>query len=415
MKKKCMAFVLVIAMLIGLFAACGGEPAENLAGAPPLEEAENPPAANAGDAPEAEDGILQFSRALFREVLALDEENPVISPLSAYYVLSMAAFGAGGETLEEFSALLGREPMELAADLEALTRRLTDTAGSTTLQIAGSVWMAEDFPIVAAFNQAMADYFGAEAWARDFGAPETVDEINAWVYEQTAGLIDEMLSSISRDAVMLLFNTLYFSAQWAEQFNPMTAYQDIFHPENGEAREVTFLSSGTGTFPVSVTEQYEAVMLPYDDGRMGFLLVRPTDGSSVRDFAARHDLGQILAGLTETPEVQVRMPKLDLEFEILLNEVLIAMGLELAFGDMADFTGISEDDHSLYISTVLQKVRMLVDEEGTEAAAATMVQIERTSIALDMIELTFNTPYLFAVYDLQAGIPLFMGVLDNPA
>ena len=427
MKKRICALILALAMVLGLLAACL-EPAavdqpepsfietetwpdENL----PAENPPQPPTTGPAMSGEAEAAILRFSQTLFREVLALEEENPVISPLSAYYVLAMAALGAGGETLAEFSALLGREPGELAADLNHLTRRLTDTAGSTILQIAGSVWTAEDFAVNPTFQQAMADYFDAQAQSRDFAAPETLEEINAWVAQQTEGLIDQMLSDIGRDAVMLLINTLYLSAKWAEAFNPMTTHQGQFYPETGASYETTFLSTRPGTFPVAITEAYEAVMLPYDDGRLGFLLVRPTDGTPIRAFAAEHDLNEILAGLTATPDVQIRMPMLDLEYAVQLNEILQAMGLQAAFCDGADFSGISAEEEPLRISTVLQKVRMLVDEEGTEAAAVTVIEIERAGILLNMIELTFNSPYLFAVYDLQAGIPLFLGLLDNPA
>ncbi|MCL2828647.1 MAG: serpin family protein [Oscillospiraceae bacterium] len=419
MKRKLIALLIAATMLAGLFSGCTG------ANAPPppptpAEEgayvAPEPLPAEIDPLPRGmHEAIRLFSHTLFQEVLALSEENPVISPLSAYFALAMVALGANGETLDEFVALLGRMPHELAADLLALSRDLKDTAGSTALQIAGSVWIDDSYTVNPAFATAMADYFNAQALSRDFDAPETVDEINAWVAEQTEYLIDQVLDSIGRDAVMLLINTLYFSGKWADAFNPMTEYQGTFHPATGSAVEVPFLSTGTGAFPIAVTDQFEATLLPYDDDRLGFLLVRPTDGTSVRDFAAAHDLSGILALLEESPEAQIRMPKLDLEYEVRLNNLLQAMGLEKAFGDLADLSGLIEEDERLHISQVLQKVRLLVDEEGTEAAAVTVVTIERASIDLNLIELTFDTPYLYAIVDLETGIPLFMGVLDNPA
>jgi len=424
MKKRLIALLLALAMLTGLLAGCGAghRPSPAQTPEPPaLSEYDDPVSpeplpAVIGDFPAGTTGAIQaFSHTLFRDVLALSDENPVISPLSAYFALAMVALGANGETLDEFTALLGREPHELAADLLALTRDLKDVSGSTALQIAGSVWVDDNFTVNPDFAAAMADYFSALALSRDFAAPETVDEINAWVAEQTDDLIDHMLDSIGRDAVMLLINTLYFSGKWAADFNPMTEYQGTFHPATGSAVEVPFLSTGTGAFPVAVTDQFEAALFPYDDDRLGFLLVRPTDGTSVRDFAAAHDLGGILAQLEDAPEAHIRMPKLDLEYEVRLNDLLQAMGLEKAFGDLADLSGLIEEDERLYISSVLQKVRLLVDEEGTEAAAVTVVTIERASIDLNLIELTFDTPYLYAIVDLETGIPLFMGVLDNPA
>jgi len=427
MKKKLIALLIAVAMLASLLAACAvpvesGEPDPAPVPEPPVTlpgDLTRPmPPVEGGNPDEAKAAIANFSQALFREVMALGEENPVISPLSAYYALAMVALGARGETRAEFEALLGRNPEALARDLYTLTRQLMDNVGSTQINIAGSVWVYDDVTIDPDFAQAMAQYFDALAESRDFRAQATVDEINAWVAARTEGLIEELIQEIGEDEVMLLINTLYFSAKWAEAFNPMTEVSGTFYPENGVALEVPFLSASRQPFAVSVTDTYEAIMLPYDDDRLGFLLVRPTDGRTIRDFVAAHDLGEIIAGLAVHDDVQVRMPKLDLEFEVSLDELLQSLGLRLAFGadgnpDLSGLLVRSEEDLPLRISRVLQKVRLLVDEEGTEAAAATVIGIEPMSLPL--VTLTFNTPYLYAIYDLETGIPLFMGVLDNPA
>jgi len=425
MKRKYLALLLVVALLGGIFAACAAPVAEPPTSPTPVEPAPTPetpkevdptpPPADLPASTDLEAALFHFSEALFREVLLSGEENPVISPLSAYYALAMAALGAAGETRAEFEAVLGRDPAVLATELRALSEALTNTAGSTELNIAGSVWTAEDFTIAAAFEQAMADYFDAPAKSRDFGAEATVDEINAWVSERTEGLIEELIQDIGDDEVMLLINTLYFSAKWAEAFNPMTELIGRFHPEIGDPVEVPFLSTRLGTFSVARTDAYEAAMLPYDDGRMGLLLVRPTDGTSIREFAAAQDLAELIANLATRDEVWVRMPRLDLEFVVELSKFLQAMGLQEAFDEnLADLSGLLEEDAPLHISRVLQKVRFLVDEEGTEAAAATAVGVTATSAPLNPLELNFNTPYLYIIYDLETGTPLFMGVLDNP-
>jgi len=375
MKKKIIALIVLAAMLLGLLSACAQPPAGDPAPVdePTIDDAQPEPPRPPEERPalqpregylcaETEAAIFHFSQTLFREVLAMGEENPVISPLSAYYALAMVALGAGGETRAEFEAVLGRDPEKLAAELYALARSLTYTRGSTALTIAGSVWTAEDFTIAPDFAAAMMDYFAAPAESRDFSAQTTVDEINAWVSEQTEGLIEELIQEIGRDEVMLLINTLYFSAKWAEAFNPMTEGPGEFRPAAGPAIEVPFLTAGRGSKAVSVTNTYEAAMLPYDDGRLGFLLVRPTDGTPVRDFVVAHDLGAIMAGLAMEYDVQVRMPKLDLEFEIGLIGLLEAMGLREVFGDFADLSGLLEEDMPLRISRVLQKVRLIVDE-----------------------------------------------------
>ena len=419
MNKRLLALFIVIAMLAGLLTACVGQadppPAIEPTAEPPVAPVAGPEPLPADWAGTIDQAIFRFSEALFRETLAMGEENPVLSPLSAYYVLAMVALGAEGETRAEFEAVLGLDPETLAAELRTLSHALMNTSGSTNLNIAGSIWTADGFTIAPDFAQAMQTYFDAPAHTRDFAAEATVDEINAWVYERTEGLIEELIQSIGRDEVMLLINTLYFSAKWAQDMNPMTEFPGQFRPEIGSLVEVPFLSTGTRRLAVSVTDTFEAVLLPYDDDRLGLLLVRPRDGTSVRDFAVAHDLNEIIAGLAVRDEVQVRMPRLDLEFELELNALLQTLGLKSAFSDLADLSGLLEDDERLRISRVLQKVRLIVDEEGTEAAAATVVGIEPLSIPLNLIELTFDTPYLYIIYDRRTGIPLFMGVIDNPA
>ena len=428
MKKRILALLITVAILGGLFAACRGDvpPAPTLnetspppqveePSIPPLDEPEPDPAPESDLPNETREAILSFSQALFHGVLDSDDPNPVLSPLSAYYALAMTALGADGETAAEFQDVLGRDPAALTEDLRALTALLTAASGNTALNIAGGVWTDERFAIHPEFAALLEEYFDAPAESLDFDDPETVRVINAWVYEQTHGLIEEFLSSIGQEEMMLLINTLYFRGQWAAAFHPMTSFDGFFYPADRSEVEAEFLSTHSVPLFVSVTDNYEAVSLPYDDDRLAFLLVRPIDGSDVRDFAARFDLAETLASLETHDSVQVRMPKLDLTFESELNMLLEQMGLRSAFCDSAEFPDLTTGDEALLITSVFQKVRLLVDEEGTEAAAATGVMIGATSIDLDQLNLNFDTPYLYVIYDIELGIPLFMGILENPA
>jgi len=426
MKKRIFALLITLAMLGGLFAACRGDvpPASDPVETPPHAEESPIPAPDepepdqtpVSDLPaETRQAILSFSQALFHGMLDSDGLNPVLSPLSAYYALAMVALGAGGETAAEFQDVLGRDPAALAEDLRVLTALLTATSGNTALNIAGGVWTDENFTIHPEFAALLENYFDAPAESLDFDDPETVRMINAWVAEQTHGLIEDLLSSIGQDTVMLLVNTLYFRAQWAAAFHPMTTFDGMFHPTDGAEVETAFLSTRSVPLYVSVTDQHEAVSLPYDDDRLAFLLVRPTDGTDVRDFAENFDLTATLASLETHDSVRVRMPKLDLTFDLTLNTLLEQMGLVSAFSNSADFSGLLAEYEPLRISRVLQKVRLLVDEDGTEAAAATAIEVEVTMIDLEQLNLNFDTPYLYVIYDMELGIPLFMGILENPA
>ena len=362
--------------------------------------------------------ISDFSQELFRQALAAEDvdcENIVISPLSAYYALAMVALGAGGRTLEEFAYVLGQEPSTLAPELAELATSLMDVSGSTLLTVAGSVWIRDDFTIHPEFDQMMVDYFGAPAFPRSFDQ-STVDEINSWISYQTNELIEEAIEEINDEDMMYLINTLYLLTKWAEEFYPMTESVRSFTPESGVAQDTDFISTGTVALNVSVTDAYEAVLLPYDDGRLGFFMVRPTDGTLIRDFANTHYLADIFTGLQRHVDVVVHMPELDKEFEITMNYMLNAMGLREAFSSGADLFGLVEyvSGGWLEISTVRQMARVIVDKEGTEAAAATVVEVANWSMPAPPLVLDFNTPYIYAIYDLETGIPLFIGILDYP-
>jgi len=360
-----------------------------------------------------------FSQNMFREVLAQGDENAVVSPLSAYFALAMAALGAGGETLDEFAAVLGRDPWDLAPELASLAVHLMRPAGGTVLNIAGSVWLSDLYTVAPDFDRAMIDYFGAPARARDFTAPATVREINAWISAMTEGLIGNMLEEMNEDAAMYLINTVYLYAKWASSFRPMGEFRSAFFLECGDERIVDFLGARESNYSVNVTDTFEAALLPYNDGKLGFFLVRPTDGTTVRDFAAAHDLNAIFRGMARRPSVTIRMPALEKEFDIEMSGLLQNMGLVSAFCEIsADLTGLVQEEvyPPLIISEVHQRVRIRVDKDGTEAAVATVVVPQPASAPpLEPLVLTFNTPYIFVIYDLRTGIPLFMGVVDNPA
>jgi len=400
-------YLLCLVLMVGLLAACVAE-------LDPLQSSRMENLARGAEEVE----ILAFGEMLFRQVLENGEANAVISPLSVYYALNMVALGAEGNTLAEFLQVLFADPLYQAAELARITQLLTGTSGNTTVNIAGSVWLHHLYTIDEDFNTAMIRYFGAPAHSRDFLDHATVAEVNAWVYQNTEGLIPEIIEGFDPLDVMLLVNALYFKAKWPTSWGPLTVSQQDFTPQNGQLVTVDFLTSyRTGSFDLAVTDRYEAVLMPYDCGQFGFLLVRPTDGTNIRDFFNEfYGISTLRQQFTRRNAI-VSMPRLDLEYEITLNNVLQAIGLVDAFcGDAANFSGlINEDVNDLHISEVLHKVRLIVGEEGTEAAAVTSIRVSAMSgIYPPPIRLTFDTPYIYAIICLETNIPLFIGVVDNP-
>jgi len=252
---------------------------------------------------------------------------------------------------------------------------------------------------------------------RNFNDPHTIDEINYWVYNQTNGLIEKIVDKLPGGIIALLANALYLDARWASQINPMIRWPGLFYLETGEEVDVTFLRSrGFDFFYTSITNYYEAVMLPYDDERLGLFLVRPTNGIMIRDFIAINDLMAILSRLEINHDfIGVHMPILDAYFNATMNDLLKALGLELAFDDEnANLFGLVEEDVGviLYIYEVGHAARIEIHEEGTRAAAATYAMPMPTTGP--SIVLNFNTPYVYMIYDFYTSTILFMGVVDNP-
>lgn len=404
--KKLLALVLTSALAVGLLSGCRANQPEDLTGT--LEPTDRWYCYDGPCTP-----VTIFGLGLLNEMDA-KEPNPVISPLSAYLALAMAAGGASGNTLAQFSALLNSSPDGRDALCSTLSHALTDTAGSTELNLAQAVWTDESFRLDHDYLQYLVDVFAAEAYSADLSTAETMAAINRWVSEHTKGLIPTLLDEPLDKAAMVLINTLYFKGTWETTFDP--ANDGDFQNGDGSQASVPFLRR-TGDITVAESEDWEGVLLPYDDGKTAFLAVKPkAEGADIHHSAAaltEEAWHALLDGKEE--QVYLAMPKLEVEFSVTLNDALKALGLTDAFDpDKADFSAMGSDSggEPLYISTVLQKVKLTVAEEGTEAAAATEIEVKNGSTLFweEPRSIVFDSPFLYAVVDLSSETPLFLGL-----
>ena len=429
--RACGAFCLVCALL---FSGCA-------AGAPGAQHAPNPgsqgnskpittiltanlaPVAVQGETANAA-AVTQFGALLMAEAMKLDAENPVISPLSAYFALAMAADGAAGDTLAEFGALLGLSGAELDALCAGLAQALTENAGSTELSIANSAWIdtCEALVVEESWLNAVKAAMGAEAISADLSTQEAVAAINDWVKKNTNGLIPSLREEPYQDDVMfVLLNALYFKAKWQSPFEAEDTHEAAFTVAGGEAVQTEFMQDWGCYRDYIESEGVCGTVLPYDDGKTAFLALLPREGADVRAFAATLDAEQIasyLAAVQSGTYMDLLIPKFTAETEFKMNDALKAMGLVQAFDpEKADFTAMGHaGDAPLYIGNVLQKVKLIVDEEGTEAAAVTSVEMA-AGCAMPppvKVELRFDRPFAYAVIDLATGVPMFLGVMENP-
>ena len=366
--------------------------------------------------------IGDLGAGLMQYAAAQDAENPVLSPLSAYLCLAMLMPGANENTKAEFEKILGADwdyVSALAADIAA---QLEKTGGSTKLDLANSIWTDDDKAVIEEeWLKTVKAYFGPDIYSADLPSSEALKAINKWVNDKTNGMIPKLHDeNYDKDTIMVLLNALYMKADWAHKFEGNYTNDREFTKADGSTVTVPFMNMFEAYESYIKTEDAEGIMLPYDDGRLAFIALKPADGDA-RKYAAGltgAKLKEALAAAKADTFVTVNMPKFDTEYSVYLTDALKAMGMTDAFDpDLADLSGAGRGvDGPLYISYVFQKVKVDVDEEGTEAAAVTEIATAEGCAlpAEEPIVLTFDKPFVYAIVDTETGVPLFAGVMENP-
>lgn len=366
--------------------------------------------------------IGDLGAGLMQYAAAQEAENPVLSPLSAYLCLAMLMPGANENTKAEFEKILGADwdyVSALAADIAA---QLEKTGGSTKLDLANSIWTDDDKAVIEEeWLKTVKAYFGPDIYSTDLPSDGALKAINKWVNDKTNGMIPKLHDdNYDKDTIMVLLNALYMKAEWAHKFEGQDTYDREFTKADGSTVTVPFMNMFEAYESYIKTEDAEGIMLPYDDGRLAFIALKPDDGDA-RKYAAGFTgakLKEALAAAKADTFVTVNMPKFDTEYSVYLTDALKAMGMTDAFDPfLADLTGAGRGvDGPLYISYVFQRVKVDVDEEGTEAAAVTEIATaEGCALPADEpIVLTFDKPFVYAIVDTETGVPLFAGVMENP-
>lgn len=390
--------------------ACSGDatgPADRLPRALTAAETEVVAAAN------------EFGLDLFGRLVAdQPDENVFFSPLSAYMALGMTANGADGETLAAMRATLrqtGLAEEEANDAYRGLLDLFLGLDSRVRFDIANSIWYRLGLGVRPEFVDLSRTVFDARVSGLDFSDPSAPATINAWVEERTNGRIKDLVGKLSPQDVMLLINAIYFKGTWRHQFDPDRTRSDLFQlPDGGTADVEMMTREGVEGLRHQHRDEFEAAELLYGSGAYAMTIVLPEAGTLPADLAGGLDgptWDAWMAGFEETDAIeQVALPKFRLEWEKRLNDDLIAMGMGVAFGD-ADFSRLAEGGEGFFISKVRQKAFVEVNEEGTEAAAATSVSIA------DRARPTFRAdrPFLFAIRERFSGAILFMGQLVDPS
>jgi serine protease inhibitor len=355
-------------------------------------------------------GSNDFAFDLFRTGnLAQHKANVFISPLSASMALGMTANGAAGPTYDEMRSTLrlaGASRADVGAGYKSLIALLLGLDPGTKFTIANSIWFDRTFPVNAPFLDESKLYFNAQVQPLDFTSASAVPTINSWVSAQTNNKIPEILDAIEPGEVMFLINAIYFKGIWQKQFDKSKTVDASFYGADGSLGTVPMMARGEGVQFAS-TPEYSAVDLPYGNSAFTMTVVLPNQNADIDAFAESFDQAKwnALVGSLHDSNLEVYLPRFRVEWKRMLNDDLQALGMRLAFWN-ADFTPMSPLGGNLVISRVLQKTYVDVDEEGTEAAAATMVGMQLTSLPAAF---RADRPFLVVIRERFSGTILFIG------
>lgn len=416
--RRTLALSLALSLSLGLLSGCG--PA-----APAVQAQEltaQPVSVQPAGSPAVDQALTSFGLSLLQSAREAESGPVLLSPLSAALALSMAANGANGDTLAQFETVLGGGVTldELNAACAQLLSDYGDLDGSTECLIANSLWTDPEGMIREDFIGKCQGIFDAQVFSQDLSAPSVVPAVNSWVSEHTNKMIPSILSKpFNENAALLLVNALYLKNTWETEFDPNNTYLRGFYHQGSDKESMDFLNAGFVTFPYLQSQTAQGAVLPYDDGRLAFFALMPEEGAEFEVWLNSLDgdaLASLLESRTDTEFRTLALPKFEAEWSGRLQDVLSAVGLDLAFDDtgLADFSLLGDNPYGYFLSQVIHAAKIEINEEGTEAAAATVVEATGGSAAPqeEGLTLIFDRPFLYGIVDLETGVPLFLGTFE---
>ena len=416
----------VLVVLCVVAAGCGSDDGDTSGGqlravSPDLQAnvARESPTVPAGDASKLSDANARFGGRL-TALLAREKPTVVFSPFSISNALAMTFAGARGDTERQMAGALGFVEQErLHPAFNALDRRVSAAAGDgVRLSIANALYVQRGMTVRRAFLDTLARHYASGLRTVDFGSDPAgaVKEINDWVAAETNDRIKDLLDrdGLPTDTRLVLANAIYLDAKWQQPFEHRATRPADFHAPTGTKKVPTMHQMSR--FAYGARTGSRTLELPYRGGRLALDIVLPDPGhlpAVIRTLA--RDPGSLMADLEPQP-VQVALPKLKLRSSVQLVEPMQALGMRDAFEpDGADFSGMASGP-PLYVGQIAHQAFMRVDEDGTEAAAATAVTMRATSAPpSEPMSFIVDRPFAFLLRDRQTGAVLFAGVVSDPA
>lgn len=348
-----------------------------------------------------------FAAELFKDNYSKGKTT-LVSPLSVLTALALVQNGAQGNTLAQLEqALGGLDRDTLNAYMRAYCDFLTE---SEELKIANSVWTDSSAEAKRAFLQKAVDSYSAQLFSAPLSDPKTVESINSWAKKNTDGMIPKIIEKADRYAVMMLVNAIAFDAKWETPYKRSDIEKLEFTSYSGSKKKTDFMCSTENVY----LKDGGAVgfMKPYKNGRFAFAALLPDENTGIDDYVASlsgDKLMKIFSSAKHGNEVNVKMPKFRTEYSTQLIDTLKKMGVKDAFDrKTADFSSLIEN-RDAYIATVVHKTFIEVDENGTRAAASTLVGADTMSL-MEPYSVCLNRPFVYMIVDTETNLPLFIGV-----
>jgi serine protease inhibitor len=361
----------------------------------------------------------QFGFEVLRDVTAeRPHSNAFISPTSIAVALAMTANGAEGATRDAILSVLHSSGSTAA--FNAANRALADEIAKTTaiqLAIANAIWVQEGVSVEPAFRQVLESQYRAAAENLNFRTPAAANTINAWVAKNTNDRIKKLVDNIDPATITMLTNAIAFKGNWTAQFDAKNTQPHDFKTAAGQVRKVPMMKRN-GQYSYSNANGLESIRLPYADGTFAMYVVLPQDEARMRSFLDQvtSDSFSKLVSSLAAQKGTIELPRFTLEYSATLNSILRKLGMGPAFDTGANFQGINKT-RPLQISEIRHASFLKVDEEGTEAAAATGVGIRASAMRVEPppFHMVVDHPFFLAIRDERNGQVLFTGMIANPA
>lgn len=409
--KRIIAMIMICAISLSMFSACGTKQFEDLMiGINPKGIAGD----SIGVTDVSDAAVTDFAVRMFKASLE-EGENTLISPLSVLVALSMTANGADNDTLTQMQNVLGMPIDQLNAWINNYMTNLPEEE-KYKLSLANSIWFTNDerFTVNQDFLQINADYYGADIYSAAFD-DKTCREINKWVEDKTDGMIKNILDQIPAEAVMYLINALAFDGEWQDIYFESQVRKGEFTTETGEKRNVDMMYSEESKYLED--KKATGFIKYYKDRKYAFVALLPKEGVSVSEYISSLDGAHLhdLLSNAKSAVVNTSIPKFETEYDVEMSEVLKGMGMPDAFnGAVADFSKLGQSTAgNIFISRVLHKTFISVDERGTKAGAATIVEMtdECAMLVEDLKQVYLDRPFVYMLIDCETNLPFFIGTM----